>query len=92
MPPQRSIQGYHELMGMNGKERAVVVKAYLAAADASKRLMDHDESLGTVPWRRPYKELESGTFPDSDEVAIFINGWIKQFYEPRPPNDRHGLI
>ena len=83
--PKRSLFGFIVLQEMGAESRTQVVKAYLAAADASKRLSDHVESPVAVPWRRPYKELEGGTFPYSDEVAMFINGWIKMFYEGVDP-------
>ena len=85
MPPLRSIQGYDVLKGLDGESRGDVIKPYLAAADASKRLIDHDDSPATVPWRRPYEDLEGGTFTSLDEVAKFINNWIKRYYEKVPP-------
>ena len=83
--PDRSIFGEDELLCMDARTREEIIRAYLGAADAAKRLMDHEESAGTVPWRRPYEELEAGTFPHSDEVARFINGWVKMFYEVVDP-------
>ena len=49
-----------------------VVRAYLAAAEASKMISDH------VWQRRPYhyENLESGIFTFTDEVAHFISDHI----------------
>ena len=58
-----------------------VVKAYLAAAEASKMISDHD-------WqRRPYhyENLESGSFTSRDEVAHFINDRIQRHCDKVPP-------
>ena len=79
--PKRSLLGYEVLKEMNGESRTGVVKAYLAAADASKRLSDHVESPVAVPWRRPYKELEGGTYNKSDEVAHYINDLVRILYD-----------
>ena len=88
LPPLRSMQRYENLIGMNPASRVDVIEAYLAAADQSKSLIDHDDSPATVPWRRPYEDLEGGTFTSLDEVAKFINNWIKRYYEKVPPRQR----
>ena len=89
--PKRSLFGFIVLQEMGAESRTQVVKAYLAAADASKRLSDHVESPVAVPWRRPYKELEGGTYNKSDEVAEYINDLVrilqKHFPLQRPNRD-----
>ena len=88
--PQRSMDGCHMLIDMMGNNRETVIKAYLAAADAAKQLMEHMESPGTVPWGRPYDHWARSTFHSSDEVARYINDWIDAYYEAVPPNDQYG--
>ena len=90
MPPQRSMHGYQELMRMSRRDRSRVVRAYLAAADASERLSDHMH-FHHISWHRPYEELEGGTFTSSDEVARFIDTWMMTFYEKgRVPRTQYG--
>ena len=88
--PQRSMDGCHMLIDMIGNGREKVIKAYLAAADAAKQLIEHVESPGTVPWGRPYDCWAQSTFHSSDEVARYINDWIDAYYEAVPPNDQYG--
>ena len=76
--------GLDRLYTLNAEQCTDVVRAYLAAADASARLIEHDESAGTVPWHRPYEEMKGGTFNYNDEVAQYINAWIKAYYEMYP--------
>ena len=80
MPPLRSMHGYLELTRMSRGDRSRVVRAYLAAADASERLSDHMH-FHHISWHRPYEELEGGIFTSSDEVARFIETWMMTFYE-----------
>ena len=80
MPPLRSMHGYLELTRMSRRDRSRVVRAYLAAADASERLSDHMNSHH-VSWHRPYEELEGGIFTSTDEVARFITTWMMAFYQ-----------
>jgi len=88
--PERSIWGYYELTEMCWAHRTEVIKAYLAAADASLQLIEHEESRGTVPWGRPYDVRYKATHHHSDEVALFINGWVQMFHAGVPPNDQYG--
>ena len=75
-PPSLFIQGYNALKTMDKVHCAVVIKAYLAAAAASKRLNDHEGSPVTLPGPGPYEDLEGGAYTSSDEVARFINIWM----------------
>ena len=86
IPPHHTREeGLYELMQLKPVQCADVIRAYLAAADATARLIDHNETDGMVPWRRPYESLEGSVFPFNDEVSQFINMWIKRFYAMFPP-------
>ena len=83
LPPQRSVQGYE-----NPKSCGDVIEAHLAAANASSRLLHHFYYPAPVPWCREYEDLEGGTFTSTDEIARFINEWMKKYHAKLPPRQR----
>ena len=80
-PPQRSINGYESLQKYNPDSCSEVIRAYLAAADASKCLIQHIVSGYTLPWRRNEKDLEGGTCCSGDEVSKYIINFIHLHHE-----------
>ena len=64
-----------------------VVRAYLAAAEASKTISDHVRDHPAMQLRRPSgdEDLEGGSFTSRDEVAHFIKEWMMRYCDKEPP-------
>ena len=75
--------GLDRLYTLNAEQCTDVVRAYLAAADAKRRLIEHDESAGKMPWHCTYEEIEPQLWYD-DGIAQFINAFIKRYYAVWP--------
>ena len=77
------------LIGMNDESCGDVIEAYMAAADAAKKLNDHMGSLGQpgtpVPWRREYKDLVGGCYNETDEVSDYIHKWVIELFNKQGP-------
>ena len=82
--PQRSQTGYGELQKFNTEHLADVVEAYLAAADAARKLADHIDCR-TVPWHREYRGMAGGVFNPYDDTARFITDWMDAYHATLPP-------
>ena len=82
----RSRHGYEQIASPKWEKHGDVIKAYLAAADAAKKLYDYID-FHTVAWQWEYKSLVGGTFDAKDEVTNLITDCMKRYHAnfvPKP--------
>ena len=79
-PPHHTRQaGFDNLRQLSPEECGEVIKAYLAAADAAVKLEEHILQP-TMAWHREYKPFPGGVYNETDEVADYINRWIRRHF------------